>query len=274
MPQVVVVSHLESSSSKMKNNNLYSTSASENRSPGHPVSDQSCDQFGHRDKFLFFSAKDGRIFFMVSDSIGDKTGNRLRMKGGDHKEYPAIKTAKLHSEPGNIETFYPFTRNQRKQAQKDAIKSGKYLFRAISNMEIAFILVFGASYCASFSMGLGLGEECTLGGQTCTLNSSECAPSQFEPDRNVCQCKDGYLVDNETKEGGECSNDSDCVVHALCQEEGGRYFCRCNEEDNIVFNPEDGYCRSPSVLPQQGGPQRSSTSDALLLLKGLAYKLF
>ncbi|CAG0891531.1 unnamed protein product, partial [Darwinula stevensoni] len=62
-----------------------------------------CDQFGYRDKFLFFSAKDGRIFVMVSDSIGDKTGNRLRMKGGDHKEYPAIKTAKLHCEPRNIE---------------------------------------------------------------------------------------------------------------------------------------------------------------------------
>ncbi|CAG0903221.1 unnamed protein product [Darwinula stevensoni] len=87
----------------MKKNNLPSTSASENRSPGHPVSNPSCDQFGYRDKFLFFSAKDGRIFLMVSDSIGDKTGNRLRMKRGDHNEYPAIKTAKLHYEPRNIE---------------------------------------------------------------------------------------------------------------------------------------------------------------------------
>ncbi|CAG0888905.1 unnamed protein product [Darwinula stevensoni] len=44
-----------------------------------------------------------RIFLMVSDNIGDKTGNRLRMKGGDHKEYLAINTAKLHCEPRNIE---------------------------------------------------------------------------------------------------------------------------------------------------------------------------
>ncbi|CAG0893748.1 unnamed protein product [Darwinula stevensoni] len=66
------------------------------------------DQFGYRDKFLF-SAKDGRIFVMVSDSIGDKTGNRLRMKGGDHKEYPAIKTAKQHCEPRNIEVSNPWS---------------------------------------------------------------------------------------------------------------------------------------------------------------------
>ncbi|CAG0882900.1 unnamed protein product [Darwinula stevensoni] len=57
--------------------------------------------FGYRDKFLFFSAKDVRIFVMVSDGIGDKTGNRLRMK--DHKEYPATNAAKLHCEPRNIE---------------------------------------------------------------------------------------------------------------------------------------------------------------------------
>ncbi|CAG0903139.1 unnamed protein product, partial [Darwinula stevensoni] len=72
-------------------------------------------------------------------------------------------------------------------------------------MRAAFFLVLDAFYWTSISLSeLGLsqdlGDECDFELQSCTLNFSECALSHFEQDIYVCQCRDGYVVENS-----ECS---------------------------------------------------------------------
>ncbi|CAG0894984.1 unnamed protein product, partial [Darwinula stevensoni] len=41
----------------------------------------------------------------------------------------------------------------------------------------------------------------------------------------------------------QCSSQTDCVEHALCNDEDGGSFCKCEEDPDKPWIVEDGHCK-------------------------------
>ncbi|CAG0897683.1 unnamed protein product [Darwinula stevensoni] len=74
---------------------------------------QASDKFHFRDKWAFFWKEGGKVYFMVADNVSDE-GKRLKMKGGNRREYTAITQAKLHQDSRYVE--FEFEATQRTAA--------------------------------------------------------------------------------------------------------------------------------------------------------------